>query len=277
MISPTLRSVVSSVLFFSLAFCQCGSTLQKKVETVPVWQQGDAYIRLFQEKGDPKGYDQPWTVYEKEMRGILLSLYFSRYEYFRWSTSSRVFEEDRVNTLAPFFQRAFLAAGPDDVVEFYLPFRTSKLFGLTGETVLTRGWAFVKDHQLNFQFFNMQEPMTGNCPECDESDDQPSIAWKFVPQPGQGYGEEKNILGSDRQDPHWIVMDLASPAQAATPVPAKPTVRTGPDKAPPAAAGPAAGEREVEDRFEELKNLLDKGLITEKDYEQKKKELLDSL
>jgi len=267
-----ISSAVSSLFFISLLFCQCGSTLQRKVETVPVWQQGDASIRLFRETGDPKGYGQPWTVHEKDMRQILLSLYFSRYEYFRWATSSRVFEEDRAALLAPFFQRAFLEAGPDDVVEFYLPYRTSRLFGLTGETVLTRGRAFVKENRLNFQFSNLQEPLTGDCPDCEDSDPAPPIAWKLVPQAGQGYGSERNVLGSDRQDPHWIVVDLAALSEAQAGVQAPPPA--GAPASPPPAAAP---ERRLEDRFEELKGLRDRGLITEKDYERKKQELLDSL
>ena len=36
----------------------------------------------------------------------------------------------------PFFQRAFLEAGPNDVVQFYMPFHSSKLFGITGKTAL---------------------------------------------------------------------------------------------------------------------------------------------
>ena len=88
-----LRSLLFSVLFISLSICQCGSIIHKKVEVVPVWSKGDAYIQLFREEGSSRGFDQPWTFYETEMREILLSLYYSKYQYFRWSTSSRRMEK----------------------------------------------------------------------------------------------------------------------------------------------------------------------------------------
>ncbi len=93
-----LRCLVSSVLVLSLALCQCGSSLQRRVEITPVWSKGESYIRLLQETGDPKGYDHPWTFYEKEVRELLLSLYYSRHQYMHWATSSRVFEEEKAST-----------------------------------------------------------------------------------------------------------------------------------------------------------------------------------
>lgn len=272
-----LRCLVSSVLFLSLAVCQCGSTLERKVEITPVWNKGDAYIRLFREKGDPKGYDHPWTVYEREMREVLLSLYFSRYQYVRWGTSSRVFEEERAETLAPFFQRAFLEAGPDDVVEFYLPYRAPKLFGLTGQTVLTRGRAFVKDRKLNIQFSHLQEPVADRCEDCGDA--ELAVAWKLVPQAGQGYGPVEGALGSGRKDPQWIVVDLDAALPAAAPAPARASEEAGVSEAdaPAPSADQAEAQRRLEERFDELKRLLDRGLITPKDYERKKQELLDAL
>jgi len=274
-----LRLLVSSVLVLSMAVCQCGSSLQRKVEITPVWSKGDAYIRLFRETGDPKGYDHPWTLYEREMREVLLSLYYSRYQYMRWTTSSRVFEEEQAETLAPFFQGAFLEAGPDDVVEFHLPYRASKLFGLTGKRVLTQGRAFVQDRKLNVRFFHLQEPVLEQRDPTTETDS--AVAWKLVPQAGQGYGPVEGRLGSGRRDQHWIIVDLdaAFPAAAAPAVtPALEAPATPGAVAPvPAAPVQAEEERSLEERFEELKRLLDRGLITQKDYEHKKQELLDSL
>ena len=274
-----LRCLVSSVLVLSLALCQCGSSLQRRVEITPVWSKGESYIRLLQETGDPKGYDHPWTFYEKEMREILLSLYHSRYQYMRWATSSRVFEEEKADTLAPFFQRAFLEAGPDDVVEFHLPYRAPKLFGLTGRTVLTQGRAFVQDRKLNVRFFHVQEPVLQ---ERDSlAGTEPAVAWKLVPQSGQGYGPVESRLGSGRRDQHWIVIDLdavfpAAAAPAVTPAPESPPTPAVVAPVPAAPVHPE-GERGLAERFEELKRLLDRGLITQKDFDEKKQELLDAL
>ena len=289
-----MLALISSALFLSLMVCQCAA-LGTKVEMRPVWESGNAYIRLFKEVGKPKGYDQPMEFHEVEMRRILLGLYFSRYEYFRWSTSSRVFDEDEARGLASHFQKAFLEAGPDEVVEFYLPDRSRRFLGITSKTVLTRGRSFVKGDELYFQFDSVQEELKTYSTRMEDEQFEADVSWRLVPQEGQQNETDKDVLGSERTNLHVIRINLKQfaelysglpepPAVKAIPPPAGPTlsaVGTSTEMTPvPKTAPPAEKpqpEKGARERLRELKKMLDEGLITREDYDSKKQKILNDL
>jgi len=287
------RAFFFSALLFSLMICQCAA-VGKKVEIRPIWESGSAYIRLFNELGKPLGHDHPVEFHEEELRRVLQSLFFSRYEYFHWSTASRVFSEVDIRDLARFFQQAFREAGPNEVVEFYLPDRSRKLFGISSRIVVTRGRSFVKGGAIHFQFDNVQEEMTASNSRPEEEGQRAEVAWKLVPQEGQQYDTERDFLGNEPPNLRWVRVDLktfttptsgpnplaggAAAPTAATPAPGKVEAQAAPAP-PPTALPPAAPTPEpaARERLRELKQMLDEGLISPQDYEKKKKEILDAL
>jgi hypothetical protein len=87
---------------------------------------------------------------------------------------------------------------------------------------------------------------------------------------------------------NWLAINLAAPAtpvQAPAPMAMPPARQTPTVTAPPAAPAPgammpkAAGppQKSIEEKLQILKDLKDKKLITDKEYQEKKKEILDSL
>ena len=87
---------------------------------------------------------------------------------------------------------------------------------------------------------------------------------------------------------NWLAINLAAPAtpvQAPAPMAMPPARQTPTVTAPPAAPAPGAmmpkaaepPQKSIEEKLQILKDLRDKGLITEQEYINKKKEILDSL
>jgi len=285
-----------SLLALLLVLGPCGSVLGRKVETRMVWEAGGEYIRLFREVGSGGPYSQPAHFHEKDLNRILLSLHYSRYQFFHWSNATRVFDDAQARRLAPHFQRAFLEAGPEDVVEFYLPLQAKKLLGLSGQTFLTRGRAFVKGDRLHVRFDNVQQRIQSYATHAEDQKSLPPSAWKLVPQEGQAYGGEPSPSDPEGAEPHELVIDLgrtevpAAPPRAENPAPASaapPAQARHPDPvaagvavpsrqetgAPP--PGPAADPR-ARERLRELQQMLQERLITEQDYNRKKQEILDA-
>ncbi|MCZ7583049.1 MAG: SHOCT domain-containing protein [Deltaproteobacteria bacterium] len=73
--------------------------------------------------------------------------------------------------------------------------------------------------------------------------------------------EFDNLLKKEHRN--WIVADYKSWAMD--------------DKAPDAPPDVTPAEKSAEERLEELRRLRDKGLITEEEYEQKRREIVDAL
>ncbi len=101
--------------------------------------------------------------------------------------------------------------------------------------------------------------------------------WRLVPRKGQSYHVTQKLIGTSTRD-NWIVADLnliriargqvkKSPAPSAEmQTPSSPTKNSAP-----------AGNREnLEKKLQFLKDLRDKELIDESEYERKRKELIDT-
>ena len=289
-----MRNIVFSALLLSLMICQCGSLIGKEIKTRTIWESGSGYIRLFHEVGGNKGFNQPIHFHEKDMKQILLSIYYSRYQFFRWNTASRVFEETQARKLARFFQKAFLKAGPDDIVEFYLPFRSKKLLGVSGHSFLTRGRAFVIGEKLHFEFSNVQHSRKSYSTHSEDQKAFPPMAWKLIPQKGQAYGMIAGMANFENENPHWLTINLNQaslphPSAEATPAASSPPPAEdrGSEKqareeeaiAPqqaPLSETKKARKTKAREKLRELKTMQEEGLINQKDYNRKKEEILNS-
>ena len=273
--SPVPLLLLNVVLVCSLLQC---AALGTKVDVRTVWETDYGTVRLFKEIGKGKGYAHPKEFYEDEMRLILSSLYYAQYEYFHWTRESRVFEEGQLGSIARPFQDAFLKAGQDDVVEFYFVARTRKVLGIVGERRALRGKAFIQGEYMNVMFDQMYQVLSES-PSATEDQVQYSsqVAWKLVPMKGQSYGVEKDAVGKEREDQHWIRIDLREVLSAHPEAGgAHPPTAAG---VPPQKEAPrvkdAGKELSAKDKLEKLNEMLKEGLITQEDYDLKKKEILE--
>jgi hypothetical protein len=112
----------------------------------------------------------------------------------------------------------------------------------------------------------------------DRIDYSTQVSWKLVPERGQRYGMVKDAFGKEREDPHWILINLqeflslgSEPGPAVQPAVIGTPQRTG--GSPPKEVAP---EMNARDKLQKLKEMLQQGLITQEDYDRKKKEILDS-
>jgi hypothetical protein len=105
-------------------------------------------------------------------------------------------------------------------------------------------------------------------------------SWRMIPVSGQRYRVTKKILGTSTQE-NWIVAKMVLPkisrrlskeqgskiSKPPTPQNPTPSTPTNP---------PAGNNQDLEKKLQFLKDLRDKDLIDDSEYEMKRKELLDS-
>jgi hypothetical protein len=288
-------NTIALLWIVSLMLFPCACAAGRQVETRTVWDSGDGYIRLFREVGRADLYDHPHPFHEADMARILGSVWFSTNRFFRWSASMRVFEDDQAAALAPWLQRAFLQAGPEELVEFYLSQTQRGLLGVSGQTFLTRGRAFVRDRRLHLHFDNVRQKVRSYSTHAEDQKPLTPSAWRMVPRDGQSFGVEAPSGRLKAENPRWLSIDLAAHIMT----PPAPHTPSAPSSAlhhavPPPEMLPLSGDAgnetvptpdegmpapifRVRETLRELKAMREEGLISPEDYARKKRELLDRL
>jgi hypothetical protein len=101
--------------------------------------------------------------------------------------------------------------------------------------------------------------------------------WKLVPREGQSYRVTKKLIGSSVQD-NWIMADLDLPkiARGRTKIPSSPSKKMRMPSSPTNDSAPAVNRENLEQKLQFLKDLRDKDLIDDSEYEIKRKELIDT-
>jgi hypothetical protein len=109
-------------------------------------------------------------------------------------------------------------------------------------------------------------------------------AWRLVPKKGQKYHSTDKLLGA-KQWTNWIEakINLSAPSNLRTGSKKKKRVSSGTIQSKPAAPQPSQPESiapgksttELEEKLKFLKHLHEKQLIDKREYEQKRKDLLD--
>lgn len=256
------------------------------------WTLGEfTRITVLPAEGGAAPNQQPAQIPAEILRDQLSRLQFSA----GGSAYAPLFGPDELNELVGPLSQALAAAGPGDDVLLLSSSRRDE--GLLAAPKALTARLFVKDDRLQFivrdarqDFFGAYRG-TGEKPHFDFG--LRSIASKVALRSSEGTN-----LRTD-----WVALPLRSgapvaapavvlPGAAATPasVPAPAAAPAAPVAAPapaPAAARPPAaapttaptdddGAR-AERRLETLKRLRDKGLISEDEYQQKRKEILQQL
>lgn len=173
-----------------------------------------------------------------------------------------LFDKDRpeeLKELVTLLADALVQAGPDEDVLFHFP--TSRGFGLLRENVMLGGRAFVAGNQLNVVFANVHESYEGQWLRAGILRIFPVATRAEVRLRSRALVKGENL---QVVRPDWLRVDLTPVATT----PAKSTL------VPPAPAAPAAS---VGERLQKLQQLKDKGLITDEEYQTKRKQLLDQL
>ena len=103
--------------------------------------------------------------------------------------------------------------------------------------------------------------------------------WRMVPQSGQRYHATTNLIGSRAQE-NWIIAKLVPSKKSKRPKHKNPrhSKNKGPSRASAIEADSPTkfSDPALEEKLQFLKGLYEKNLIDEKEYDQKRKELLDA-
>jgi hypothetical protein len=239
-------------------------------------EEGDRFVRLQQRDGAldrDHPADHPFLLAQQDWRPILGSLRVqSLKEAFPLLTSkgeaAEAFTEEEIAYLSETLAKAFAKAGPDDWVLFALVRKSSPDI-----SELTSGAWYMEGGRVHVLLANYRFPATMPGVR-DLLWDQPLYAYPafYAVAPGEfqsvtrRHGLGGRIVSAGVPD---VAIDVKPLLLAQRP-------QLRPAESDPAAARPSkpATPASVEESLESLKRWRERGLITEEEYQAKKKELL---
>lgn len=219
----------------------------------------------------------PAVFTEEQLRAILKEIKLSRSVIMKKEVETQdIFDERGINFLAPKLVDALAKATDKDVVEF--SYLTKDPIFILRDDRLTIGRVWVKDTDLYFAFDKLFAQLLGDYDK--RGDFSKSIArakglrLSLDVRDGQSYGETTGELVIDTtRDFTKPAVETTDTEIATTKTPektaeAKSTAKSTPLPEP---------VRTVRDRLKELDQLKEDGLVTEKEYNQKKRDILKGL
>ncbi len=252
------------------------------------------YVKVVEVKGKvaaERNMTQPREFDEGTMRAVLQSIKLSRRHFASKEIDTQdAFNESSINYLAPALVRAFSEATSNDEIVFsYL--MKEPIFILRNDRI-NIGTMWLHDNELHVKFSKLYAKVTGDTDsrghEAKAIANSRGLRIDLELQPGQTMDvKDANELVVDLG--HNFVSDVAA-AEAAKPKEpekkskkkSKKEVAKAEEEAAvgSAAAGAAAapqGGTDVKTRLESLEQLKKDKLITDKEYKEKKKEILKDL
>lgn len=247
-------------------------------------EEEDRFVRL-QARGDAAGPDRrplahPFSLGPEDWRPILQSLRVqSLKEGIPLLPASKglaipAFTEEDLAYLSETLAKAFAKAGPDDWVVFALVRRPSDI-GPDISEVTTGAW-YVEGRHLHLVLANYRFPVTMPAVR-EQLWDQPLYAYPpfyaVAPQEFHTLQRRSALRQFIAADLPEVLIDY-QPLLLARALPRRPRPPE-PDAAPVPAPSTSAPPMSVEASLEALKRWRDKGLITEEEYQAKKRQVLE--
>jgi Short C-terminal domain len=270
--------VVALALALALLLAACGPAVKK----IELFKDHNEYLWLQWEQEDekilPQGYDHPTSLTADQLNEILAAVHLEEHSFFTWRDQGRVFVEQQRLKLAPQLADALTKAMPDQWVSFAVTGHQRQMIFET--LVMTDGMAFIKDGKLNLVLGNVNYELLD--PDHDRLNSDPRDHFVF---PGRRLLENAEagfaappVIKGDRylrgEHRNWLVFDLATffaePEPEATPAPAEVAPAPTPEPTPEPVD-------DVATRLQKLKELFDQGLITQEEYDAKRKAILEDL
>ncbi len=264
-----------------------------RVQYEEIYRDDKMHIRLAERQDksgetEPRSYDHPWNVHAEVLDDMLESVLYKKGKVVLGGGKSKeAFPAFQRRALLKHIQGAFARAGVDQAVDFSFVHTQSSL-KVFRRTFLTDGIMFRKEGRLNIAFRNLAFEEDGGA---EESDYEPNRAdptespmrtsWTLVAGDGQSLVERagSGVLGSSTYT-NWIRLDLSWPWGIEDEAIIK---RTMPDLSDDLDSAVGAGftlpdpetptRAEVEERLQFLEELRRDGMIAERTYVEKKREL----
>lgn len=296
-----MQSITCLLIASAVLFAGCSATTWVHE---PVAREYTFNVALEGQQADgrllPNHYQHPYTIGHAELKKLLGELtYQEKAGLMKSGKQTPVFQPDEIERLTPALAEALAKADAGQRVRF-VSFNLGEalVFAVARKT---EGVLFVQPGgYLNIAFNLVNAPRqpsenTALSPRYAKVDPLKIETAEIRMTPEAGYAE-LHRLANGQQAPLWVVADLGRLPQtkpAAAPAAQAPLeiAETSPQGAPvttrpaqqavPAPASEQPNEdrlwQEVKERLRYLKELLDEGLISEKDYEAKKAQLLERI
>jgi hypothetical protein len=270
---------ITALILVAASGCATSNTLSR-----PILDDSYNVVRLeawldASKKPVPLGFEHPAEVGEDDMARILESIRIvqppsalSRLILKTKAEAEPAFTPKEAKTFAKSLAAALRTAAPSERVVFFFHHQRSLYKGTTSS-----GIAFIKDKRLNIilgrylmgnQPGYPDIPVGGNpFPATTDQD------FYIAPGPFQTLQEETKAPGGREfvSPQRWLSIDYASLLN--------PPAQTAPSSLEPAKVEPTpnAPPSSLEEKLKTLKKLHEDGLITDEEYDEKRKELLQSL
>jgi hypothetical protein len=244
---------------------------------VVLWSDADQWVKI-EPQDDPAAVpnDHPAHLGEKALAAALGALQVRLVDPDTGTESHRpVFTPDELGHLAPHVISGLAKAGPrQDVTFSTIDGRPLAPGGLIRKPGVNAGRMFIKDGRLNVIFGELQSGYRKKNVYGQRSEDftprrqgsrSEATEQKWTLAAGLGLEFHPTNDGTLRND--WVSIDTAVARSAVLAAPQ-------PGAAPPK---PGKSNADLEQRLEKLKELKDKGLITEEAYRARMQEILSEL
>ncbi len=244
------------------------------------------YVKLENFKSKNETLHHPYSFTEEQLRGILRSIRFSKKLIIYKNAKNRdLFSDDSVDQYFTYLIEAFQKATPKQAVIWSVVQKNPYIILRNDRLTQVRMW--VVGQEMHFDFVKIDAKLEGDyqAPVVGERiiDQSRGIGVRIEPQVGQKFAIDSSdeLILDLNQD--WVAIanlldaeDQKLSEKSKGKAKSETASSSGLDVTP-TPASTLADQRRAQERLTELKQLQDKGLITEKDYEKKKEEILKGL
>ena len=261
------RTFILIAVLVSGLLSGCASTKEKKLQT-------KGFTLSYKDKSSAGSsvnkmqLNHPLKISETAIRNYLRSLVFEELSLF--GKKKPVFLSHDIDRIGRLLTKAIHRVPSHKIIHYELETPRGKTSGDIFASKKYIHWRF--DSIKGMGFTGRSKTGWGN------------VNWRMVPQPGQKYQAVQKLLGTQAQE-NWIFAEL-QPSSKRQKNSGQKNLQSGPSKSRTVVPSrepennrhsPSKGPNLVlEEKLEFLKDLHEKNLIDEKEYNQKRKELLDT-
>lgn len=236
---------------------ECLPKTKELVKTL--WKEEPSYIAIVEFKNDPLSpYQHPTEIDKSLMTKALESLKYQEISFFKWSKPKALFELAEAELFGEQLVQAFKEANSNQIVEFCLDVKRKVL--LLPKTFIVCGVSFLRDDNLHLVFSSLLTEEEKWQEEAKKEDPRrvASLEMKriYADKPVSYPTVDKQSKMFREAHSNWAIVDLEYIK---------------------AISEEQKTDMSIEERLRKLKELLDAGLITQEEYEEKRKEILKEL
>lgn len=243
------------------------------------------FVKIGKAKKEEKagGLKHPYTFEAGQIRDILRSIRFNKKNLIMKDQENRaLFDEQNVEFLAPYLIEAFKKTGPDQAVVVSYFTRDSKALIIQDDR-LTVFRAFVKDDGLHLRFNKLYAKLQGDRVTMGAdrmAQEARGLRVGLEVQPGQNrisWKPEELVFDLSHFTSQGVVSTSDKAVSSKDKKESKKNKKVKEEESQPKQALEDEGKKSVRQRLKELDQLKADELITEKEYQKKRQELIKEL